>query len=186
MRDLFGRVSEPDDERDERLAPPAEPGLDDRGARWLRRHLAAGVVAVTTVVDGLYRASTVAACTSVSTEPPQFLISIELDSQMDEWLLRSGTFGLSILTWDQQFFADQFAGFAPLASSTFKGIDHFLSVTGAPLLADAIGWADCRIVATLETGDHRCFIGQAEALGAGRGSPERPLLYYRNRYRQVR
>jgi flavin reductase (DIM6/NTAB) family NADH-FMN oxidoreductase RutF len=184
MGEILGRLGGPRDEsRDEE--PASELGVDARGGRWMRRHLAAGVVAVTTTVGGRYRASSVAAHTIASLEPLQLLISIELDSQMDGWLQESGFFGLSILDWSQQFFADRFAGFAPLASSSFEEVPHFLAVTGAPLLSDAIGWADCRIIDTLETGDHRCFIGEALALGKGEGREDEPLLYYRNRYHRI-
>ena len=182
MTDLFGRL---DDSTTPSESDAADLRPDTRGARWIRRRLAGGVVAITTSVGGAYRASTVTGCTSVSTEPPQFLVSIELDSQMDGWLLEAALFSLNILPWGQQFFADQFAGFTPLASPTFKGIDHFFSVTGAPVLAESIAWADCRIVSHLQTGDHRCFVGEAVAIGQGRGDERDPLLYYLSRYRRL-
>ncbi len=181
MTELFGRLGGPRPDSDS----PDDLQPDARGAKWLRRRLASGVVAVTTRADGAFRATTVTAWASVSLEPPLLLISIDMDSQMDRWLLEAQMFGLNILPWSQQFFADQFAGFAPLASSTFKGIDHFFSVTGAPLLSESIAWADCRIVSTFETGDHRCFVGEVVAIGRGRGDEEDPLLYYLNHYRRL-
>jgi hypothetical protein len=105
---------------------------DVDGARWLRRHMAAGAAIVSTVTNGGFRATTVNTCISTSLDPPQFLVSIERDSQMEDWLLQSAVFGISVLPWSEQFAADQFAGFTPLASSTFRGIDYFTSVTGAP------------------------------------------------------
>jgi flavin reductase (DIM6/NTAB) family NADH-FMN oxidoreductase RutF len=182
VTDLFGRLNDSPTPSD---SDTADLQADARGARWLRRRLAGGVVAITTSVDGVYRASTVTACVSVSLEPPQFLVSIELDSQMDGWLLEAALFTLNILPWGQQFFADQFAGFTPLASPTFRGIDHFFSVTGAPVLTESIAWADCRIVSHLQTGDHRCFVGEAVAIGQGRGDERDPLLYYLSRYRRL-
>ena len=184
MSEIVGRLGGPREESQDTGAEELQP--DAAGARWLRRHLAAGVVVVTTSVDGTYRAATATTCTTVSIEPLQFLVSIELDSQMDAWLREAGSFGLSVLPWDQQFFADQFAGFTPLASGTFRGIDHFFAVTGAPLLARSIAWADCHLVATLDTGDHRCFVGEAAALGRGEGDESDPLLYYMGRYRGLR
>ena len=182
MTDLFGHSN---DSPGPLESDAVDLRPDARGARWLRRRLAGGVVAITTSVDGVYRASTVTACTSVSTEPPQFLVSIDLDSQMDGWLLEATFFTLNILPWSQQFFADQFAGFTPLASPTFRGIDHFFSVTGAPVLRESIAWADCRIVSHLQTGDHRCFVGEALAIGQGRGDERDPLLHYLSRYHRL-
>jgi flavin reductase (DIM6/NTAB) family NADH-FMN oxidoreductase RutF len=186
VSEIFGRIGGPRDETAESTEEPVVLEPNPKGARWLRRHLAGGVVALTTVVDEVYRASTVTACAIVSLEPLQLLVSIELYSQMEGWLLESRIFGLSVLPWDQQFFADQFAGFAPLASRRFAGIDHFSASTGAPLLSRATVWADCRIVADVETGDHRCFIGAAVAIGRGQGDIDDPLLYYLNRYRRLR
>lgn len=174
----------PDDEGE---TPDAlELQADARGGRWLRRRHAGAVAALTTVVDGAYRAATITGWTVVSTDPPQVLVALELDGQMEQWLRESGTFGLSLLPWDQQLLADRFAGFAPLASPRFTGIDHFVSVTGCPLLSACLAWADCRILADIETGDHRCFIGQVVDLGGGGGEEDDPLLYFFNRYRRLR
>jgi flavin reductase (DIM6/NTAB) family NADH-FMN oxidoreductase RutF len=186
VSEIFGRVGGP---RDGEADPVIEAMVlkpDPRGARWFRRHLAAGVVALTTRVDAAFRATTLSACFVASIDPPQFLASIDLDSQMDDWLQEAGIFALNLLPWDQQVFADRFAGLAPLASSRFSEVDHFLAATGAPILRLAIGWADCRIIQTFETGDHRCFVGQAEALGRGDGVEDDPLVYFLNRYRRIR
>jgi len=165
---------------------PEELRADARGARWLRRNLAGGVLAVTTVIDGEFRASTVTGGALVSTDPPQLLVSIDLDSQMEGWIGESGVFALSVLAWEHQVLADRLAGLAPLVPRTFTGIDHFTAFTGAPLLSDCIAWADCRVVDDLITGDHRCFIGQVLRLGAGTADPENPLVYHLRRYRRLR
>jgi len=38
-------------------------------------------------------------------------------------------------------------------------------VSGAPILAEALGWIECRVVATLPAGDHTLVLG--EVLEAG-------------------
>jgi flavin reductase (DIM6/NTAB) family NADH-FMN oxidoreductase RutF len=38
-------------------------------------------------------------------------------------------------------------------------------VSGVPVLADALGWLECRVVATLPSGDHTLVLG--EVLEAG-------------------
>ncbi|GAC1326951.1 MAG: flavin reductase family protein [Chloroflexota bacterium] len=156
---------------------------DAKGLRWLRRRLASGVAVITTVVDGSYRGATVTSHAPVSTVPPMLLVSVEAESQMAGWLRDTGKFALNVLARDQQFYADQFAGFTPLASSTFRDIDHLLTESGMPVLAGGIGWADCDVVATFDTGDHTCFVGEIRRLGAGTGDETTPLLYYLSRYR---
>jgi flavin reductase (DIM6/NTAB) family NADH-FMN oxidoreductase RutF len=158
---------------------------DPVAGRWLRRHLAAGVVALTTVIDGGFRAATSNTCAVASLDPLLMSISIETDSQMDEWLTQSGRFAVSILPWRQKFFADQFAGFTPLASPTFSGIDYFTATTGCPILSACTGWADCQVDAQIATGDHRLFVGAVVAAGAGPAEHEPPLIYYLSRYAQI-
>lgn len=186
MSEIFGRIGGARDEDGDRDVETADLRVDARGARWLRRRLAGGVVALTTRVADGFRASTLTACTVASIDPLQLLVSLELGGQMDGWLLQAEVFALNLLPWDQQLVADRFAGFGPLASTTFREIDHFFAETGAPILRKTIAWADCTIIQSFETGDHRCFIGQAVAIGRGEGAEDDPLVYFLNRYRRLR
>lgn len=183
VSDIFGRGGPRPSMMNPEPSGPLE--LDSRGARWLRRRLAGSVVALTCSTAAGYRAATISACIAVSVEPLQYLISLERDSQMEAWLEESGAFGISYLTWKQQALADRFAGFAPLAHTAFRDIPHFTAETGAPLIEGCIGWADCTVAASLETGDHRVLIGSAVAIGRGSGEDEEPLVYYLNRYRRL-
>ena len=184
MSEIFGRMGGPRDDAEVGEDQDARVDLSPRGARWIRRHLAGGVVAVTTSIEGRYRAATVSACIVTSLEPLLFLVSVEVESQMEGWIRETGSFGLSILPWTEQFLADRFAGLAPLASPTLSEIAHFAAITGAPLLRHSIGWADCEVVSVLETGDHTCFVGQAVTIGHGDQDHADPLVYYLNRYRR--
>jgi flavin reductase (DIM6/NTAB) family NADH-FMN oxidoreductase RutF len=184
VSEIYGRLSggvEPEAELEE----PQVLQADAQGARWLRRHMAASVAVVTTRVGAAFRGATVNAWMIASVDPPLLAVSIELDSQMDGWLQESGTFVLNLLPWSQQFLADQFAGFAPLASPTLRGIDHVLGETGAPALEAAIAWADCVVAGSVVIGDHRLFTGAIRVLGRGRGQEDDPLLYFLNRYRRL-
>lgn len=187
MSEIFGRLGGPRDDEDEAVGDSAGAlPVGPAAGRWLRRHIAGGIAALTTIVDGSYRASTITAVMVASLNPFQILISLELDSQMESWVRRSGVFAISLMSYEQQFLADQFAGMAPLAASHFQGIDHHVALTGAPVLDRSIGWADCRIQAEYATGDHTCFLGQVVAAGVGEGHMEQPLIYYLSRYARLR
>jgi hypothetical protein len=80
--------------------------------------MAGGVSIITTVHGTLYRGATVTACIAASIDPFQFLVSIEHESQMEDWIQSSGVFAFNMLPWSEQFLADQFAGFTPLASTS--------------------------------------------------------------------
>jgi len=101
---------------------------------------------------------------------------------MEEWLLNSRKFALSIMPWRQKLLADQFAGLAPLAAPSFAGIEHFTALTGCPIISASIGWADCLLSADFVTGDHRVLIGDVVAAGEGSSLDAEPLIYYANRY----
>jgi flavin reductase (DIM6/NTAB) family NADH-FMN oxidoreductase RutF len=181
MSEITGRR---DAARQERAAAEESLLPDAHGARWLRRQLAGGVAVLTTAVSEEYRGATVTACTFVSSEPLLLLVAFELESQMLGWIEESRCFAVNLMPWREQFLADQFAGFAPRASRTFGGIDFEVGETGCPVLSGSIAWVDCRLQESLATGDHRCLIGRAVAIGNGRGNPDDPLVYYRNRYRR--
>jgi 3-hydroxy-9,10-secoandrosta-1,3,5(10)-triene-9,17-dione monooxygenase reductase component len=183
LSEIFGRLGGPREAEEQ--ADESDLVLSPSGARWLRRHFAAGVVGLTTSVSGVYRAATLTACLIVSIDPLQCLVSIENDSQMEGWLRESGAYAMNILPWEEQFIADRFAGMAPLASVSFAGIAHFVGATGSPILKQAIAWMDCRIVSTIETGDHTLFLGEAIGVGTGEGNESNPMLYFDNRYRRV-
>jgi flavin reductase (DIM6/NTAB) family NADH-FMN oxidoreductase RutF len=186
VSEIFGRMGGPRDDANGEEVGPQEIASGARGGRWLRRQIAGSVAALTTIVDGSYRASTITAFCLISTDPVQLLVSVELDSQMEGWLRSSGIFGLSMLPYSEQFLADRLAGVAPLVSRTFADIPHLTSVTGAPLLARSLAWADCEIKQSIEAGDHTLFVGKAIAVGRGELTENDPLLYYLNRYRTLR
>lgn len=169
--------------------PPSENrkggGVDSRSARWMRRHMAGGVCVITTVHGKLFRGTTVTACITASIDPFQMLVSIEEDSQMEDWIRSSGVFAVNLLPWNEQFLADQFAGFTPVASGTFRGIPHFVGSTGAPILNASMAWVECRVISSVKTGDHICFVGEAVGAGNGTGSVDDPLIYFFNRYHRL-
>lgn len=186
MSEIFGRLGGPRDESDTPEEDDAELAGLPLAARWLRRNVAGGAAALTTQVDGSYRASTVTGYMVASLDPFLVFISLEQDSQMEHWIRESGVFALSVLSYRQQFLADRFAGMAPLAPTRFQGIEHAVGETGAPFLTAAIGWADCRVVSELSMGDHTCFVGQVLASGRGNGFGDDPLVYFRGKYVRLR
>jgi flavin reductase (DIM6/NTAB) family NADH-FMN oxidoreductase RutF len=104
---------------------------------------------------------------------------------MVEWIAQAGFFALSVLSWRDQFLADQFAGFTPRASTSFAGIEHFTTPSGAPVIARCIAWADCAFRETFRIGDHLCVLGDVRSIGQGEGDDEDPLVYYQGRYHRL-
>lgn len=187
MSEIFGRVGGPRDEDGEGVGmPAAEMDVGPVAGRWLRRHHAAGVYALTTLAEDAYRATTVTAVLDVSLQPLLLMVSLEAGSQMEIWIRESGVLGLSAMSLRHQFLADRFAGLAPLAPARFQGIDHFTAETGSPLLANSISWADCRVRDVTPVGDHVNYLVEVVAAGGGDSMDAEPLISYDGRYARIR
>ena len=72
-----------------------------------------------------------------------------------------------------------------LASAALRHAPYYTVNTGSPILADSLTWYDCRVEATHDGGDHVVFVGRVEAMGSSE-NPKQPLLYFANRYAQIR
>ncbi|MDA8016818.1 MAG: flavin reductase family protein [Thermoanaerobaculia bacterium] len=149
----------------------------------------AGVTLVTTrTADGRVHGMTVSAFASVSPKPPLIVVSIDHSHTM-HGLLQEGcrseqaTFGVNILAEDQQHLSNRFA--------FIKDEDRFdegiwtSARTGAPILADALAWLDCRVHSFHQAGTHTLYVGEVEASKVPRDD-QRPLVYWNRGYRHLR
>ena len=137
-------------------------------------------VTVVTTCDGERPAGlTVNAFASISLDPPLVMASIDRRSHLHDLVARAGFFAANILGAHQQETSRRFAGQTTDRYERFRQTAWHVGRTGAPLLAEAIAWVECRVVQMYPAGDHTIFLGQVEALGSG---PGEPLLYYRAGY----
>jgi flavin reductase (DIM6/NTAB) family NADH-FMN oxidoreductase RutF len=154
-----------------------EPGL-----RALMRRFPHGVAVLTVDADGEMLGLTVGSLVSLSLEPPLVGVAIGRQAAMHELLRQAGAFALSLLADGQDGLAQHFArGVPPIA--LWQGIAGREGATGAPLLAGALGWLECRLVTELETGDHTFFVGEAFSVELGEAAP--PLVHVESGYRSL-
>lgn len=107
---------------------------------------------------------------ALSLEPPLVGVSVNRQAAMHELLRNAGAFALSLLAGDQEAVAQHFArGVPPLAH--WHGIPRRPGETGAPLVEDALGWIEARLVDEHGTGDHTLFVGGVVAVQHGRSGP---------------
>lgn len=159
---------------------------DEDTARWLRRQYASGVTVVTTALNGDLFGLTVSAFSYVSLDPLLVVLALGNESQTGERIRNSGVFGVSMLTYLQQFLADRFAGRAPLVDRHFDSVPYVTAITGSPLLTESIAWLDCRLHTHIDGGDHVLYVGEAVAVAEGTGSADDPLVYFNSTYRRLR
>jgi flavin reductase (DIM6/NTAB) family NADH-FMN oxidoreductase RutF len=82
--------------------------------------------------------------------------------------------GLFVVTW-READVDRFM----LASwvMPFDGIEIVRGASGAPAIATAAGWLECRSIAQVPGGDHTIVV--AEVTNGKTGSAEQPLVHIR-------
>ena len=149
--------------------------------RQAMRFWVTGVTVVTAVHQGVQHGMTVSSFTSVSLTPPQVLISLAQSARTHSLVSRSRSFGVSILSVEQQDIADRFAGRATEELDRLTGLETFTLVTGTPIISGGLMHLDCRVLTTLGAGANTIFIG--EVVAAQSIEDGNPLAYFNGEYR---
>jgi len=173
-------------ETDEELAEAIEaPRVDPERFKSAMRAFATGVVIVTVEVDGKLSGLTINSCCSISTRPPQVLISLAHTASCREPLLRRGRFGLSILGEQHRELAD--LGAVPGGPKVVDVFAERLGDDGQATIAGALAHLDCSVAETFEVSDHTLVIGLVERalVGESGEAPANPLVYYDRTFRRL-
>jgi flavin reductase (DIM6/NTAB) family NADH-FMN oxidoreductase RutF len=142
-----------------------------------------GVTIVTVKVGDMAHGLTVSAFASVSPEPPLIAVAIDHRHRAHELLETEGaSFAVNILSQDQVELSNRFAWVKD--EDRFKVGSWTVSVTGAPVLTDALTWLDCTIHDRFVAGSHTVYIGLVEATAEGT-SEAPPLVYWNRGYRKL-
>ncbi len=156
--------------------------IDAESFRDALRHFPAGVTIVTIKSGEDVHGLTVSAFASVSPDPPLVAVIIDRRHGAQQMLEREdAVFAVNILAEEQQDLSNRFAW---SRDDRFGLGDWTTAVTGAPVLADALAWLDCRIYSRLPAGTHTIYIGQVVASAVPR-SDQSPLLYWNREYRRL-
>ena len=157
--------------------------IESDSLRQAMRFWATGVTIVTAAHAGVQHGMTVSSFTSVSLAPTQVLISLAQNARTHDLVMRSHSFGLTILDASQQELSDRFAGRVPDEMDRLVGVETFTLTSGTPLIRQGLAQLDCRVVTTLGSGTHTIFI--AEVLAAQSGAGGDPLLYFNRSYQKI-
>ena len=146
----------------------------------LARH-PAGVVVITSVLDGHRAALTVTSFTSASSSPPLVSFYLMKESSAGHVLLNAERFAVNFPASSQRDVA---------ARCAMSGVDRFSPAYpwecgpfGLPLLKGAVVQMVCRRERVVDVGDHFLVVGMVEEVRAGESRD--PLLYYRRDYAAV-
>ncbi len=157
--------------------------VDPLELRLAMRQWTTGVTIVSAQHQGVQHGMTVSSFTSVSLTPPTVLISLEKKTRTHEFVTKSGFFGVSMLSSDQQDISDRFAGRHTEDLDRFAGLDTTTLISGVPFLSAGLAYLDCQVITVHDSGTHTLFIG--EVLSVRIGDPAAPLVYYDQQYHQL-
>ena len=130
------------------------------------RHVTYGLYALTVKREGDEHGITVNWVSQASFEPPMVVVAVESTSRMIEMIRDAHHFAVSVFHEGQRDVADKLGRGPAGASPKLKGIKTKPGpISGAPVLAEALGWVECRVVATLPSGDHTLVLGEVVEAG---------------------
>ncbi len=145
--------------------------MDEAGVRRMTSRFWGPVCAITAANDGAVGGQIAVSVLSASIVPekPRVLIQIWKANRTHDLIAASGAFAVHPLTLEHTALVRQL-GFrsAHDAPDKLDGLSWRPGETGCPILTDALGYLECRVVGTLDAPDMTVFLGEVVA-GAWQG-----------------
>ncbi len=118
---------------------------------------------------------------SLSLDPPRIVLCVSLTSTSWPTVRACNAFCVNVLAQTQQPLSERFAR---SGGDKFHGVEWTPSPAGAPRLAGATAWIDCRPHAEYVGGDHLVVTADVRRVEAP-AEPCEPLLFFRGRYTRL-
>jgi flavin reductase (DIM6/NTAB) family NADH-FMN oxidoreductase RutF len=132
---------------------------------------------------GNISAATVNWVTQTAFVPPLMVVGVKTDSGTYQTVKTAQTFALNMLGKDQKSLAFTFFRPADVSDGKLTGQSFRKGTTGAPILIDALGAVECRVVSIVEQGDHHIVVGEvidAHLSKPPSGRPDSAILEMNN------
>jgi len=140
--------------------------MDENAKKTALRMIPYGLYVMTAEdKDGRISAATVNWVTQASFKPPLVAVGVKADSQIHDIIKTAGNFALNVLGKGQQGAAYTFFKPAERDGQNLSGEPFRSGSTGAPVLENTPAFVECRLVTTLEEGDHSIFVGEVVDAG---------------------
>jgi len=139
-------------------------------------------VFILTAADGAGRETGMLASwvQQASFDPPLLSVAVNQKRYLNDWLAKAPQMALSLVGKSQARFLKHFGrGFEP-DQPAFEGVQVERGITGLPLLSEALGYMEGRVVRQVEAGDHTIYFLEVQAAGAGPDfANEEPMVHIR-------
>jgi flavin reductase (DIM6/NTAB) family NADH-FMN oxidoreductase RutF len=144
--------------------------MDAAATKAILEHFPYGLYVVTVTHDGEEHGMTANWITQASFEPPMLAVAIENSSRTIGLIRDAHHFAVSLLTTEQRDLAGKLGRSSEQAPQKLRGVKTKPApVAQTPVLTDAVGWVECRAVASLPAGDHTLVLGEILAAGVENG-----------------
>ena len=151
--------------------------MDERQFRKAMGKFATGITVVSMEYNNEIMAMTVNAFMSVSLSPKLIAVSIDEKAWMYDKIGEVKSFGLSILSKEQEnlskIFAKQMESEEKVA---------FSSLDGVPVLQGAVSTLSCLVINTVKAGDHLIYIAEVTDYTI---NEQEPVIYFSGKYRNL-
>lgn len=128
-----------------------------------------GLYVVTVTAEGAEHGMTANWVTQAAFEPPMVAVAVENTSRTIEMIRDAHHFALSLLHDGQRDLAAKLGRSSEQAPQKLKGVrTKPTPVTGTPVLAECLGWVECRVISALPAGDHTLVLGEVVEAGVER------------------
>lgn len=149
--------------------------MDEAAQETVLRQFPYGLFAVTVRHEGEEHGMTANWVTQTSFVPPMLVVAVENTSKTIGMVRDARHFALNLLQQGQRELAEKLARPSATAPQKLKGIKTKPAPhSGAPVLVEGLGWLECRVVATLPSGDHTIVLGEVIEAGVEHAG-SRPL-----------
>jgi flavin reductase (DIM6/NTAB) family NADH-FMN oxidoreductase RutF len=98
-----------------------------------------------------------------SFQPPQVSVALQRNRPLCSWLTDGSSFTLNILDDTQTDMISHFGRGFQLDEPAFDGLEVERAECRDPVLLEALGWLQCRVVGRCRAGDHELYLGEIVA-----------------------
>lgn len=143
---------------------------------------ATGVTVITTLEsDGTdVHGMTANGVASISLEPPLAMVTVGHERNTFPLMMKNQRFGISVLTHEQRGVARHFS--VPEEVRRTLPTPSYEELGESKVIEGSLATMDCRVVRTIQAGDHTIFLAQVEHVRIGYGYP---LLFYQSHFAQL-
>lgn len=149
--------------------------MDADARKTVLRMIPYGLYVLTSQGDPV-GAGTINWVSQMSFDPPLVTMGVKKDTRNFANIKAGGAMALSFLGSGQGDLAFAFFGDADVDGDSFVSKEnrygYDASPSGAPILTDAPGWVDLKLVDSVETGDHAVIVAEVTEVGLRQDEPE--------------